>query len=55
MTHTLITPPTKKLTILVVDDEPDVEPMFRQKFRKEIRSQLLEFHFTLSAAAALAH
>ena len=25
------------LLILVVDDEPDVEPLFRQQFRREIR------------------
>ncbi|MEM9808011.1 MAG: response regulator [Cyanobacteria bacterium P01_D01_bin.56] len=41
--------------ILVVDDEPDVEPMFRQKFRKEIKSSKIDFHFALSATDALAY
>ncbi|MEL7141898.1 MAG: response regulator [Cyanobacteria bacterium J06643_4] len=44
---------TQTALILVVDDEPDVEPMFRQKFRKEIKSNQVDFHFALSAAAAL--
>ena len=41
--------------ILVVDDEPDVESMFRQKFRKEIKANDIGFHFALSAADALAY
>jgi len=41
--------------ILVVDDEPDVEPMFRQKFRRDIKAKKIEFHFELSAAAALTY
>ncbi len=31
------------LKILVVDDEPDVEPLFRQHFRREIRKNQYEF------------
>ena len=27
-----------KLLILVVDDEPDVETLFRQQFRREMRA-----------------
>lgn len=46
---------TKPIHILVVDDEPDVEPMFRQKFRKDIKEQRVNFHFELSAVAALAY
>jgi CheY-like chemotaxis protein len=38
---------------MVVDDEFDVEPLFKQKFRKEIRDGLLHFHFTFSAEDAL--
>ena len=38
---------------MVVDDELDVEPLFKQKFRKEIRDGLLHFHFTFSAEDAL--
>ena len=44
-----------KINILVVDDEVDVEPMFRQKFRKEIKAKKIDFHFALSAAEALAY
>jgi CheY-like chemotaxis protein len=39
--------------VLVVDDEEDVEFLFRQKFRKEIRSDLIVFHFSRSAESAL--
>lgn len=44
---------TNPIHILVVDDEPDVESMFRQKFRKEIRANTITFRFALSAAEAL--
>ena len=39
--------------IVVVDDEPDVEEMFRQHFRRDLRSGRFEMEFALSAAAAL--
>ena len=39
--------------ILVVDDEPDVESMFRQHFRRELRSGRFIMEFALSAPAAL--
>jgi len=39
--------------ILVVDDEPDAELMFRHKFRKEIKSKKVDFQFALSASEAL--
>lgn len=35
------------MKILVVDDEADVQPMFLQRFRKEIRNNELEFAFAL--------
>ena len=41
------------MRILVVDDERDVELLFRQKFRKEIRSKSLEFVFAFSGQEAL--
>lgn len=41
------------IRIMVVDDEHDVEPLFRQKFRKEIREGLVDFHFTFSGEDAL--
>ena len=41
------------LLVLVVDDEPDVEALFRQQFRRELRSGRFTMTFVLSAAAAL--
>lgn len=39
--------------ILVVDDEPDVEDLFRQQFRRELRAGRFTMEFAQSAAAAL--
>ncbi len=39
--------------VLVVDDEPDVEALFRQQFRRELRSQRFVMDFANSAADAL--
>jgi CheY-like chemotaxis protein len=39
--------------ILVVDDERDVEALFRQKFRREIRAGRLEFVFAFSGEEAI--
>ena len=39
--------------IVVVDDEPDVESMFRQQFRHDLRSGRFVMEFALSAPAAL--
>jgi CheY-like chemotaxis protein len=39
--------------ILVVDDELDVESMFRQHFRRDLRSGRFIMEFALSAPAAL--
>jgi len=41
------------LLILVVDDEPDVEILFRQQFRRDLRSGRFTMEFALSAEAAL--
>jgi len=41
------------MKFLVVDDEQDVEMLFRQKFRKEIRSGLIELEFAFSGRDAL--
>ncbi len=41
------------LLILVVDDEPDVEILFRQQFRRELRAERFTMQFAQSAAAAL--
>jgi DNA-binding NtrC family response regulator len=42
-----------KVRVLVVDDEPDVEVLFRQQFRREVRDGLYLLDFALSAEAAL--
>jgi CheY-like chemotaxis protein len=39
--------------ILVVDDEPDVADLFRQQFRRELRSSRFVMKFALSGAEAL--
>src|SRR5690606_31006219 len=41
------------LRILVVDDEPDLELLIRQKFRKHIRSAEIEFSFAADGVEAL--
>ncbi len=43
------------LKILIVDDEQDVELLFRQRFRKAIREGLVELEFAFSGEAALAY
>ena len=39
--------------ILVVDDEPDVRPLFEQRFRREIRSGTVHMTFASSGEEAL--
>lgn len=41
------------MKILIVDDERDVEMLFRQKFRKETRNEDLELIFAFSGQEAL--
>jgi len=41
------------IKILVVDDEKDVEMLFRQKFRKELKQNMLELVFAFSGKEAL--
>ena len=41
------------LLVLVVDDEPDVEVLFRQQFRRELRGGRFTMEFAPSAPAAL--
>ncbi len=41
------------MKILIVDDEKDVEMLFRQKFRKEIKSGTIELSFAFSGQEAL--
>jgi hypothetical protein len=40
--------------ILVVDDEPDVEFLFRQQFRRDLRAGRFAMDFAQSASIALA-
>jgi CheY-like chemotaxis protein len=41
------------MLILVVDDEPDVEVLFRQQFRRDLRADRFTMEFAQSAAIAL--
>jgi CheY-like chemotaxis protein len=41
------------ILVLVVDDEPDVEALFRQQFRRDLRAQRFVMDFAKSAADAL--
>ena len=41
--------------VLIVDDEADIQPLFQQRFRRELRTQQIVLHFALSGQAALAY
>jgi CheY-like chemotaxis protein len=41
------------ILVLVVDDEPDVEALFRQQFRRDLRAQRFVMDFANCAADAL--
>ena len=41
------------LLVLVVDDEPDVEVLFRQQFRRDLRAGRFSMEFAQSARMAL--
>ena len=41
------------VSILVVDDEPDVSDLFRQRFRREVRDDTYVMHFANSGDEAL--
>jgi two-component system, chemotaxis family, chemotaxis protein CheY len=41
------------MKILVVDDEKDMQTLFEQRFRKEIRSGVMQFAFATSGEQAL--
>jgi CheY-like chemotaxis protein len=41
------------ILVLVVDDEPDVEALFRQQFRRDLRAQRFVMDFANSAPDAL--
>ena len=42
-------------SILIVDDEEDVQWLFKQRFRREIKAGRLVFHFVFSGEEALAY
>jgi two-component system response regulator (stage 0 sporulation protein F) len=42
------------LRALVVDDEPDVQLLFSQRFRREVRQGVVDFRFATSGPEALA-
>ena len=41
------------MKVLVVDDEQDMKMLFEQRFRKEIREQIIDFAFANSGEQAL--
>lgn len=41
------------MNVMVVDDEVDVQMLFQQRFRKELRSGQIGFYFALSGEEAL--
>ena len=41
------------MKIMVIDDEKDVQILFQQRFRKEIKSGKIRFHFAFSAEEGL--
>ena len=43
------------MKILVVDDEKDMQMMFEQRFRKEIRDHAVEFAFAYSGEEAVSY
>jgi CheY-like chemotaxis protein len=43
------------VSILVVDDEPDVADLFRQRFRREVRQGTYVMRFAASGSEALEH
>lgn len=40
------------IKIMIVDDEQDVESLFKQRFRKDLKNNQFEFHFAFSAESA---
>lgn len=43
------------MKILVVDDESDMQALFQQRFRKEIRNHEMDFAFAVSGEEALSY
>lgn len=43
------------MRIMVVDDEEDVQLLFQQRFRRELRAQQIALHFAFSGESALGY
>lgn len=43
------------MKILVVDDEPDIQLLFQQRFRRELKNGRISFEFALSGEEALTY
>ena len=43
------------IKILVVDDEKDIQTLFEQRFRREIKNKITEFAFAISGEEALTY
>ena len=43
------------MDVMVVDDEEDVQLLFKQQFRREIKKGIIQFRFSFSAEKALEH
>ncbi len=43
------------MTLLIVDDEADIQELFIQRFRRETRNQIFQLAFAQSAREALAY
>jgi CheY-like chemotaxis protein len=43
------------MKIMVVDDEQDIQMLFQQKFRRELKAGQIELEFVFSGEAALAY
>jgi CheY-like chemotaxis protein len=41
------------MNVMVVDDEQDIQLLFRQQFRREIKQGIIKLYFALSAEEAL--
>ena len=45
--------PNDGISVLVVDDEPDIEDLFKRKFRRELKNGKYILHFAQSGELAL--
>jgi len=43
------------INMLIVDDEPDIEPLFLQNFKREIQEGECRFHFAFSGEEAMSY